>query len=113
MIFADGEQSNLWGVALAAVAGIGALGTALFTYLAGRDKLRFDADMKDLRKTVAECDRERGELRGNVRELRDRADKASQDCARMEGQIASLERSERENKEEVKDLRDRLKGRQR
>lgn len=112
-MWADGESTSAmtWVmVAGMAVTSLSALAASVLTYLSGRDKLLFDQKTASLEGAVKECEQDRDVQRNKLDNLTERSDKAEKLTARMEGEHASSERSVKELREEVKELRDRLYG---
>lgn len=121
LFFAEdlGVSQAGWATIVAMIlASFGAVVTAVLSYLAARDKSRFDARMIQMEVVVRECEEDRSECRQRVDvlqashdTLRTEAEKAGHERARMEGQQHAMEREIGELRSEVSELRDRLYGR--
>lgn len=98
-----------------AVATLGALGTAAFTYLASRDKLRFDSRMAQMEAGIAtmqklldECEKDKGRMRAEMDRAMESASLAKIQASRLEGNLAGANQQIEDLRAEVNELRDRL-----
>lgn len=96
----------------------GALGAALFAYLAARDKLKFSAEtvtmkqeIKNLKSKVDDCELGHTDVKGRLDEVVRKAEVAEKIAAKFEGELAGADRERKSLQEEVNELRDRLHGR--
>lgn len=97
-------------VAAMFVTSIAGLGTAYISYLANRDKLKFDHDAQGLRREVADCEKHRAEQKEEIKALRCRADESDRKASSLEGQFKAAEKTIEHLQQDVNQLRNRLYG---
>lgn len=113
-IFAEDPGSwTAWAVVGAMVTTLGAFGTAVLGYLSTRDKLKYDAELAQLRKDVAESRAEHEKCQAAQRELEKRANEAERKAAENSGLIRGMEAELSSLRDEVRDLRNRQHPRDR
>lgn len=111
-VFGNAEAPNwtAWAVLGAMVTTLGAFGTAVLSYMAQRDKLKYDSELAKLRGDVEESRVEHEECQRVQVILQQRASEAERKSAENAGLIRGMEIELTSLRAEVHDLRDRLHG---
>jgi chromosome segregation ATPase len=99
------------------VTSLAAFGAGVLNYMAGRDRLKFDTEKKQLEKAVArleieikKCEDERDADRAHIAEIDANADDAKLKAAKLEGEVSSLRQEVDRNRVEIDQLRSRMYG---
>jgi len=96
---------NIFMVAGMAITTIGAAVAGLFSYLSGRDKLRFDTELTTLRASHAKCEEDHKHTQAELSAVGIRCDEAEQRSAKRDGEIHGINQLVAELQEELKILR--------
>lgn len=117
LLIAEGETQTLLTVTGLVTSALATFGVAYLTYRSGRDKMAFDAELRELRaeavatkKELAECKVSHASDHAHLVELQARGEAHQRASAKIEGELAGANRELTSLRQEVDNLRDRLHG---